>query len=405
LARSIVATGSSGDDLPAIAPVWSGRFLDFEDALGRFGVPAVVCIVVGLPNGLHRRALVAAVRAQPPFGLIGEDADLRVMPDGLPLTTFILPGALIRSDGPRRRFDPSIGVDLLGFNDESEREAFMMVAQGVLEDQFGDEFPDLLLRYLTPWVARSVEPATHADGHDALIHHAQELLGLGAVGAAGVVAGVAFERLMRAALLDADSSWLADYEAKGKHPPLAQVIDKVVKGRSLQERRARLDGYRLLRNDLAHRLGEEVQTVRSDEELFEAVDELVKWLARQDGENEVAELVDVDLPPSLSYEELHDAASAAGSAAADAEQPVAMNVGKERIEEGAFGVAWVLVHDSPSGLARWLLEEGHAKSNMSHGVLLFSPQLHFQRALAWSWGYARRLRDAGIAADYGGRLT
>lgn len=389
---------------PAMAPAWTGLVIDPGDSLMRFGVPHVYAVAVGTAKASARAALVKAVRQSPPFGLVGLDAVTDEIPDGLLLSSFVLPGALIRTTFYGRCYDPSIGADILGFDSDEDREIILTTARLGLTDESGDPLPRLLLRHLTLQAARVFEPANRADGHAALIAHAQELLGLGAVGAAGTVAGVAFERLMNAALSDADREWVTTRLQAGKHTDLSTVIDKVTKHLGLGPHRRRLDDYRRLRNDCAHRLAPSADT-DANEVLEAAVAEMIRWLAAQDGADHVTELVDVELPPELDWPDLHAAAVSAAEAAAAAATPTPMRVGTEKILEGAFGASWVRVR-ARQPFASWLRSAGLAKvPSAGTGAELFSPHDHIERGLAWSWGYARCVRQAGVMADYGGRLT
>ena len=397
-------TGDPFDDLPAIVPVWVGTLLDYADAFRRFGVPTVSAVVVGFPTAVRRRALVKAVRDNPPFGLIADEGQIGWRPEDrhLPLSGFVLPGAVIVPDAVGRRYDSLIGADVLGFDSDEDREMLYMAAYW--SDPKDDVLPRALLRHLSLRATRRLPAGSGIDDFDTVMEHAEELLGLGAVAAAGTVAGVAFESLMRAALVDGDRGWLAERAAVGEHVSLATVIDRVVKGRQLAGSRGRLDAYRRLRNDLAHRLGDaplDKTARRSDAEVYELVRDFVAWLAKQSIVDGVAELIDI-APQTTDPASLHAEALAAAEAAAAAIEPFATVVAGERIVEGPIGSAWVTVRDRQRAFPRWLAQQDGVRV-VEGGVRFSAPQNHLQRALAWAWGYARYLRDHQVIADYGGR--
>ncbi len=384
-------------DLPDVRPVWTGSFLPFEDAFDRWAFRDVYVVAIGCVSAKERQSLVAHVRKNPPLGMFDLDADgdevVRDRP--LPLYGFVLPNALIRRNLEGRRIDRRTLLDEIGFADDEEATAFDVAVDGIVGPPAEDALGAALLRLLARGAGRRAPGARSSDGYEALLDHAYELFGLGAISASGSVAGVAFEQLMRAAV---EPSWLCQQEAQG-HVSLNNVVVRAAGLRS--ENAARLHRYRSLRNDLAHRLGDEPQAPRTDEELYEEVGEFLRWLDRQAIDDAgTADLVDVAPDPDLTYEELLAEAKQAGDEAAAGARVTPMRIGGDVMEP--MGFAWVVVRDPRRSFTRWLVGAGHAEGQ-GREVTLHAPGMSFERNLAWAQACASRLRRAGQDASYAGR--
>ncbi len=385
---------SSGDDeLPDVLPLWFGSHLPWERARQRFGFIDVFTVVVGVRDARIRSALVAHVQAHPPLGMF--DVDEEADDHGLPLVHggFILPNAVIRLSERGRRYDREFDIDVICPVDDDEATGLDWAldwSPGYGEDTLGDA----LLRLLSRRVGRRIPAVSASHGFDALVDHAYELLGLGAAGAAGTVAAVAFESLMRAALSDAETEAGAQPSSPKTH--LAKVIDRLATLRGLDP--SRLHAYRGLRNDFAHRLGDANTGVREDDELYDEVAGLLRWLDRQQFQSGFA-LVDVAQEPVLTHERLWQAARAAGEIAAQGAPTTPMQIDSSVFEP--YGFAWVTVRDLRRPFTKWLIRSGGAREKHD-GAEVMAPGVALERNLAWAHACASRLRDSGITADYAG---
>jgi hypothetical protein len=381
-----------------VHPVWSGIIVSPYDALDRFGVPDVEGVVVGASDRDRLQALIDHVEARPPLGLLAvEDASSegRI---GLPLSWLMLRGALIRygEDFVGRSFNSRTGVEILGFEDLTESS---LVFEGGINLPGLDIQQEALLRHLAMNVSKNFEPVRASASHYELVAHARELLGLGAVAAAGAVAGATFERVIMGALTGDSLAWRKEKEAAGKHIGLHSAIQRID---SSLEGGSRLMRFKQLRNDLAHRLGDagaQART-RTDAELYDDVAELIAWLERQDGDAEPVQLVDLDPRPDLSPQQLHVGALRAARLAADGWDPRAGG-----LHDGRDGTATVFVRDLHRSFCRWLIDEGLGVGDEEAGVVrVNAPETVLARALAWSWAYAEYLREAAdLRAGYRGR--
>lgn len=405
--RELVATAARSlppsdplSTVPDLLPVWIGSYLPFQAARQRWAFSDVFVVLIGCTNAKRRRGLVAAVRKRPALGMFDLDADADALDLPLSFYGFVMPNAVIRQSASGRRIDRDTGLDVIGFDSDEEAEALNMAVAGFGSawDPPEDLLGDVMLRLLTNGVGRRVPGVRAADGFEALVDQAFELFGIGAVGAAGSVAGVALEQLMRAALTGEDRVWLNTREREG-HVKLNDVIGKVTKAGGWDD--GRLRRYQHLRNDLAHRLGDKLDAPREEGELREAVEEMLGWLDRQElADDGTALLVDVAPEPDLTYAELLDAARGAGDAASKTARATPITVSGSSFEP--IGFAWVTVRDPKKPFTRWLVESGNARS-VSGGAEFFAPGRSLERNLAWAHACTMRIRQAGHAADYAGR--
>lgn len=391
---------ASLSEAPDLLPIWTGSFLPFEDAIRRWAFPDVFVVAIGCATAKQRRGLVAHLRARPPLGMFDLDAaaDAIVRERPLPLYGFAIPDALIRLNVRGRYVDRDTFLDTIGFQDDDEATAWEIAVEGIIDPPDEDLLGESLLRLLARGAGRKVPGVRAADGFSSLLDHAFELIGARAFTAAGSVAGVAFEQLMRAA---ADPGWLSqqDQLSPGGHATLNNVIVHVAKRGGWSD--TRLHRYRKLRNDLAHRLGDDAGASRTEDELYDEIRQLLFWLDRQSiDESGAALLADVDPEPELSYEELIAEARLAGDEAARDARVTPMKISGHVIEP--IGFAWVVVRDARRPFTRWLLDNGYtAESN--GGAMFFAPGESLERNLAWAEACADRLRAAGQDAFYAGR--
>lgn len=392
LARAVPLVATDDPSVP-VHPVWSGIVLGWGDALRRFGCPEVEGFVVGSATAAQRDTFIDAVFRRPPLGLVGIEED--GSKEGLPLSEWLVPNAVIARGEVGRKFDPMIGVDVLGFRDEFD-EIWPFPAW---EPDGDDHVENGLLRQLALSVSRNFRGVRTTSRHDDLVAHASELLGLGAVSAAGAVAGAAFERLVKRAAVGK----LRERIDAGAYVTLHSVIEAVAPASGDQ----RLMAFKNLRNDIAHRLGDHSDPAqqRTDEDLYDGIAGLIAFLARQKGDDDHVVLADADPRPEMSPEALHlKALQAAGIAAAEA-KPVAMTVGREATAEGVFGSSAVVIRDRRLAFTRWLGASGTGDPDPEVDVVrLRSPQHHLERALAWAWGYCEVLRAHDVPCGYAGRL-
>jgi hypothetical protein len=237
--------------------------------------------------------------------------------------------------------DRETGLDVIGFSSEDEQTLFDLEAQvRVFEGR--DLLAISLLRMLSRGAGRPLPDVRPAEGYDALVDHAFELYWLGAVGAAGTVAGVAFELLMQTALSAPDRIWLEAQRAAGNQVKLNDVIAKVASAGGWDARR--LHDFRQLRNDLAHRLGDDDSYSRDDGELKDLVYRFLLWLGLQHFDDAGhAALQDVPPGRELTYQQLLDEAQSVAIEAARRAETTQMTLGGQVM--APFGVAWVIVRD------------------------------------------------------------
>lgn len=383
-------------ELPDVLPIWHGSHLPLQRARERWGFLDVFTVVVGVRDARMRDALVAHVQVHRPLGMFDVDADAD--DHGLPLIHggFILANAVIRFSERGRRYDREFDIDVIGPVDDNEASALEYALEWA-PDNSEDLLGDALLRLLARRVGRRVHAVSASDGFRELVDHAYELFGLGAVGAAGTVAGVAFELLMRAAVADAGAGTGAgsgrDGSAKSR---LIDVIDRLAALRGLDPRR--LHTYRELRNRLAHTLGDGKASGTDDDGVYDEVARFLGWLDRQAFKPGFV-LVDLAPEPALTYEQLCDAARVAGDAAAQAARTTPMQIGSSVFEPDGF--AWVTVRDLRRPFTKWLIDSGNARG-AGDGAELMAPGMSFERNLAWAHACGSRLREAGYAAGYVG---
>jgi len=233
------------------------------------------------------------------------------------------------------------------------------------------------------------------DGYEALVDHAFELFWMGAAGAAGAVAGTAFETLMQNALIGDDRHWLQALQQAGNHPSLNDVIGKVAASHEIDD--ARLRAYQRLRNDLAHRLGDGKSAERSDDEIRQLVRDFLGWLDGQSiDDNGVSVLTRTDPDPALTHEQLFDLAVMAGNAAATEAQTSPMRIGSDRFEP--FGWAWVTFSGEDVEFESWLQTNTDAHPS-DRGVQIHAPNTSLERNLAWAHAFCVELRSHGISAS------
>lgn len=388
-----------------IYPVWSGLVLNQHAAFRHFGVFNVEAFVVGADSDEKTDAMAEAIRARPPRGLVGISREHELQRD-LVLDNWLLPGAVIRSDAIGRSFDVGASIDVLGFREEGEESlVFESHSLGLGEDE-PDWIQAGLLRHLALTANRRFQSVSAAHGHDALVAHAEELLGLGAVSAAGAVAGVAFEQLMIQSITEEHREWADEQAATGRGLNLHQVIEKTTTGST----RARLLTFKKLRNDVAHHLGdggEAVETAR----LYDEIRELLDWLGEHDDRSVPVRLAPVGPWPRPSHQDLHAGAIEHAEQAAASVSPLSIRIvspvggDDDVLEEGPFGSAIVSIRDLDRGFTRWLIEEGHAEADpIGDCAVLAVPETHLHRSLGWAWGYSEHLAQLGIRAGYQGRL-
>jgi hypothetical protein len=349
--------------------------------------------VVGSGSEAQRDAFIDAVRRSPPLGLVGIEKD--GPNDGLVLSQWLVPHAVIREGEVGRRFHPMIGVDVLGFRDE-----FDELWPFPPWDPGDDHVTNGLLRHLAMSVSRRFDAVRTSGGHDALVASAAELHGLGAVPAAGAVAGAAFERLMRRATV-------GDLRAQIDAGDFVR-LHRVIKAVAPSSGNERLMDYKDLRNDIAHRLGDEsdpAQT-RSEDELYEAVAELIAFLSRQSGDDEHVVLVDADPRPVVPPEVIHADAVEAAQAEVATAQPRTLVVGKARITEGGPGSGEVVVRDLRRAFTRWLSTTGVGDVDEPANVVRVpAPHDNLEQALAWCYGYCGCLRAHDVPCGYSGNRS
>ena len=98
---------------------------------------------------------------------------------------------------------------------------------------------------------------------------------------------------------------------------------------------SRLHAYRRLRNDLAQRLVDANARAREDDEFYDEVARLLRWLDRQQFQPGF-ELVDVAEEPTLTHEQLWHAARAAGDIAAQGARTTPMQIDSSVFEPYGF---------------------------------------------------------------------
>jgi hypothetical protein len=383
--------------LPDVLPVWQGSYLPHEAAFDRWGTTDVWAVSVGCASAPARRALVAQVRDVGALGLFDLDPGPNIPDLPLVLTGFLVPDAYIRlaASGYSRSLHRETGLDLLAAPSEEEGMNFDVPAELGFED---DWFERSLLRLLSRTHSRRLDPVGPDDGYDRLLDQAYDLFHLQAYGAAGAVAGVAYEALMQAALVGPDRTWLQQRQAAGDHTALNDIIAKVASKRRLDD--TRLRRYQALRNDFAHRLGDASVGTTGEETVRERVEEMLRWCTAQkiDDAGE-AQLVDVAEEPALSSAELFSEARTLADDAAAATRTRPMQIMNDVVEPQGF--AWVIVRDAQSTFSQWLLSAGHA-SRTEAGVRISAPGRAFEHNLAWAAALGKRLRRAGISVTYGG---
>jgi hypothetical protein len=392
-----------GLELP-IVPYWHGSILDYQAAWQRWGIPDIHCVSLGFADRTKAKTMLEVIRRRRPLGLLDDDLDAPDPSDrSLPLGGIVLPGAVLRGDMGPAGVDRLTGLRIVAFEEEFDAHVFHTAVSWSHDKEAAEAVDQMLLGLLARSFGRGYISVSAASGLSALVDHAAELLIARAYGAAGAVAGVAFEQLMNRCLSPADRERLAG----PKHTPLATVIDVVVKDRGWKQCRDRLDGYRELRNDLAHRLGDEPNAKLTDDALFERVDDLIGWLERQPLSaigDERLELVDVAPDPKFSNSQLLAEALAEGEAAASRARTTPFSVDGEQIGEGLEGTAWVIVPDARRTFTRWLASQP-AASQVEGGVQIVAPHRSFERGLAWAHAVSERLDKAGIRCSYLGQLT
>jgi hypothetical protein len=386
-----------------VLPFWRGSILDFNSAWERWGVPEIYCVTIGFRSRADADAMLNAILARPPLGLIDHDRvaeepeQQHLAPGGL-----LLPGAVMYRDVTTPRVERDTGVRIIGFRDEIDSGVFDFAMHGARHDaEYAALADEMVIRLLSQALGYRYAPVSAASGFAALVEHAAELLVSGAYGAAGAVAGVAFEQLMRASLSEQDRAWLA---ASTNHVNLGTVIDKVVSSRGLQPTRARLDSYRGLRNSLAHRLGDHGGS--NDDDLFERVDGFIAWLELQSVDDDgVATLVDVPAAATYTNADLLARALSAGKSAAETARTTPMVVSGQKVDEGAFGAVRVTVTDTRRAFTRWLrIQPGTFQD--PQGVSLSAPYPSLERGLAWAHAVSETLTNLGhISCGYTATLT
>jgi hypothetical protein len=398
LAARWLKPGDIFSEAPDILPIWMGSYLPFTAAMERWAFPDVFAVVIGCPTAKYRRSLLAHIKRYPPIGMFDTDSVADSLDLPLVLHGFVLPQAVLRLNSRGRHVERETGLDVIGLDTDDEEMAFDFAIDSVPGDAPIDLLEETLLKCLANGAGRSVPDVRATAGFDALVDHAFELFGLGATVAAGLVAGVAFEQLMRASLSSADLVWLRSHEAV-KPVTLNDIVGKVASSRRVDD--GRLRNYQRLRNDLAHRLGDLPTQTREDGALREAIDELLRWLNEQGiGEDGRAVPLHIAPDPALTNEDLLREARSAGQAAGLAATTTIVALGGARFEP--FGFAWVTVRDKQRPFTRWLLESGNA-SPVKDGARIGAPEQAFERNLAWAHACAMRLRAAGYAVDYAGR--
>lgn len=392
--------GGFDQDVPDAVPFWQGSYLPHEVAFERWAIPDVWAVIIGCRDAQLRRQLVALVRKQPPFGLFDVDADADRLKLSLPLHGFVLPQCAIRLSEYGRAMDRETGLDVIGFSSEDEQILFELEALvGVFEGR--DLVATSLLRMLSRGAGRPLPDVRPVEGFDALVDHAFELYWLGAVGGAGTVAGVAFELLMQSALSGPDEIWLQAQGAAGNQIKLNDVIAKVASAGGWDARR--LHDFRHLRNDLAHRLGDDAFSPRDEGELKDLVYRFLLWLALQRVDDAGhAVLKDVPPDPELTYQQLLDEAQSVALEAARGAETTQLRLAGQVV--APFGVAWVIVRDQSLPFTKWLLDNNHALA-VAAGARVSAPDTALHRNLAWAHAFATRLRRSGHIADFAGTAT
>jgi hypothetical protein len=375
--------------------VWFGAVLPYEIALRRIGYPHAWCAMLGAPTDALAEEARSLVRADRPLGLIIVEED-PPLPDeySLPLAGLITKGAFLAFEYGRIRYEHLHGYEIISPHDEIEGL--------VLEELQGAEAERGLLRLLAFSVARSIGTPARSDWEEVMAH-ARELWAIGATQAAGVVAGTAFEALLRYVLKDSDAAWLA---AKRTLGPL---ITRTSKRLSLsQPKRAELDSLRELRNECAHALTGESGDSASEADLRLRVDQFIGWLELHDSQTiEERGLIFPVIPPSLDLpvEALCEEARTAADQALHATEPIPIKVvsdGVEQVVPGLCGFAWIFVRASDEELKEWLLSNmgGSVEDGGLVRMSAFSPDQSVERAAAYARAFSDRLRKAGMDAWY-----
>lgn len=382
-----------------VVPEWFGMLLPFERAWRETGMPVIWAMMLGFPDlGLRDRAL-NLIEAQRPPGLLR----IEKRPEDpsayhLPLVGFHARRVFLTLEPEHpRRYDPWEGYETLGIASETDESAFL--------DLLGQEEGErVLLRQLALNLGRWID-APDRTAFEEVVDHARELWALGAVGAAGAVAGTAMERLLAASLIPTRAEWL-----KAERPALGPLIDAVGKDHGLPaSQRAALHAFRELRNECAHAVGEEVEG-DAESDLSRRVDEWLGWLEQQAATPGDPPGPFESRPERPPPEDLHRRASDAGRDAAAAVTPVPMKVMSSDgsgsiVEEGVIGDAAIVIRTRRDALARWLLEHGDGDAGPGGVRLHVSwPTQSMTRAVAYAQAYVDVIREFGVEAHYESRL-
>jgi len=259
---------------PACPPVLSvhfGRILNHQLALKVVGQELMWCAMIGAPDAETKEQIQSILRASKLEGLIHLDFD--PPPPGqysylLTLFGLLTHETLIRMEAVSkhvRRYDSVIGLEVVYPQDETEI--------SLLTDLSGDEALPTLLRVMGRNLRRWINEPQSGSMSDltSLIEHAYELRYIGAIRAAGVVAGTALEVLMT------QWSGIPAEQVRAEKTTLGTLITKTQKLLKLPDSTlSQLRAFNELRAKCAHAL---VKESMSDDNFLEEVDGFLTWLS------------------------------------------------------------------------------------------------------------------------------
>lgn len=266
LSRDFMWDDVDVDHAPVLA-IYVGTMVDHEFTAREFGSPTVEAIIVGAPDHASLAAASGIVEHLELDGLLRVDHNPpqpEAPPYGLPVFGLLTYGALIRfAAGPTRT--ASHGYEELYLADETE--------EAVLDVVSGAQALPVLLRVLGRNLRRWIEePPIDADP-SSLLKYARELQHIGAVRAAGVVAGTALEKLL--------ASWggLTPAVVKKEQTSLGKMIRALeTTGAITKQDKTILWEMTRVRVRCAHAL---VEDEVADMELAGQVDKFLAWLEQQ----------------------------------------------------------------------------------------------------------------------------
>ena len=110
----------------------------------------------------------------------------------------------------------------------------------------------------------------------------------------------------------------------------------------------------------------------------------------------------------MNFEEMYNAAHAAGVAAAEAANVELIGIAG-RPDYGTFpicGFAWITLRPANSSFARWVAKNRGAHKAHGGGLMVWvgGYDQSYARKMAYASGFAKELQKLGIRAEPGGRL-